>query len=121
MQCKCCTEIILYTLTLLLRSPSVVYLIFLPVVPGMAVGLCVGNGCPVIEPVIIRIKAVILVQGLFYKSFLPVVSGRAVGLCVGNGCPVNEPVIIRIRAVVLVQGLHYKSFFKALEALQKTK
>ena len=51
------------------RTFEIPPVIFLPVVPDATVGLCVGNGCPVIEPAIIRIRAVVLFQGLFFTVF----------------------------------------------------
>ena len=59
----------------------VVCLFFLPVEPGTTAGLCVGDCCPVIEPV-----------GDCCPVIEPVGNGCPVVEPVGNGCPVIEPV-----------------------------
>ena len=55
--------------------------VFLPVVPGTIVGFCVGNGCPVIEPI---------------------GNGCPVKESVGVGCPVIEPVVDSVWEAVLI-------------------
>ena len=42
--------------------------VFLPVVSGINVGLCVGDGCPVIEPVIIRIMISSAMSGVLCSA-----------------------------------------------------
>ena len=60
----------------------VVCLFFLPVEPGTTAGLCVGDCCPVIEPV-----------GDCCPVIEPVGNDCPVVELVGNGCLVIEPVV----------------------------
>ena len=59
--------------------------------PGTTVGLCVGNGCPEIEPV-----------GNGCPAIEPVGDGCPVVEPVGDGCPVIEPVVDSVWEAVLI-------------------
>ena len=65
--------------------------LFLPGVPGTTAGLCVGNGCPVIELV-----------GNGCPAIEPVGDGCPVIEPAGNGCPVIEPVVDSVWESMLI-------------------